>query len=256
MIARIWSSDIIKTKRTSLWMVTFLVPIVLLLFELANFTLRRNYHFQMVKKVDGDWWFYFLTQTSILLILSIPVGITIICSIVANMEHQSKGWKQILALPVSCTSIYVGKYMLVVVSSLLSALGLFIGTLLFGLIFGFGSHIPWVLIIKNSFLPYLAAFPIIAFQLWLSTVFKNQAFSIAIGTIMSMAGFFLAINPHTLWLPWTYHIQSMALHFSMEKMRYVPTENGELLKMFFLSLIIGIIMLLITAKDFTRRDMS
>jgi hypothetical protein len=249
MIGKLLTSDQLKMKRTSLWLVTILVPFVTVLLKLAESLIRYDYYVKEVNKT-GDWWTTHLNILIGIMVFAVPVGITITCSVIANTEHQSKGWKHTLALPLSRTGVYVSKFTWAVICSLISALLLTVGLALFGLCLGAKDPIPWIILFKNSFVPYISSLPIIAFQLWLSMVIRNQAFSITIGTVSAMVGLFLNFGDFTRWLPWAYPLQSFA--FIMSEKGMVP--NPDLLLMNLLGLGIGIVLLFIGAKDFARRD--
>ncbi|OYD08105.1 ATP-binding cassette domain-containing protein [Paludifilum halophilum] len=60
--------------------------------------------------------------------------------------------------------------------------------------------------IDKMFYPFFASMPIMALQLWLSMVIRNQAIPLTIGIIGAMVSLFLGYSPSSLLqlLPWAY----------------------------------------------------
>lgn len=252
MIPNIVASDRAKIKRTSLWMIIFLIPVCTLLFRYVDYLIRGNYHEKKVIQLGTDWWTYTLGGSSGILLFALPLAITMCCSVMANIEHQAAGWKQIFALPVSKSGVYLSKFLIVVAFMLLSSFLLGIGYVLMGFVLDFNETIPWSLIFKQAFFPTIAAFPIMAFQFWLSMVIKNQAFSIAIGSVMTISGLFMAISQLSFinWLPWTYPFRALPLQFGLNGFEM----NSNLLSISLISLLVGTLLFIVGNKDFVRRD--
>ena len=66
---------------------------------------------------------------------------------------------------------------------------------LLGKLVGFEGSVPWGLLFGDSYSMLVTVLPIMAFQIWLSMVFSNQAFSILVGSVSSIMGlFWLLLN--------------------------------------------------------------
>ncbi|MDI3410553.1 ABC transporter permease [Bacillus sonorensis] len=91
--------DGLKLKRSSLFVVIVLVPLVVLAYEWLNITYRGEY---VQKQADmfkaSSMWQYLLFDNSMLFGLGFPLAVTIMASIIANTEHQTNSWKQTLVL--------------------------------------------------------------------------------------------------------------------------------------------------------------
>ncbi len=249
---KILISDLIKSKRTVLFLVIFLAPGLTLTYEVATFLLRsETLQAQAIQK-QTDMWHIFLYDKQFILSLALPLTITIAASIIANIEHQANSWKQILALPLSRRKVYFSKFYLLFISSFFSGLFLMLGMILVGFIFQFNGGVPWLDIIADSFLPFLASLPIMALQLGLSLSVKNQAFPIAIGAIFTMAGLFFALSPITQWLPWAYPLNSSTLRLNYDTDLLIA--NPDLIYVLSLSLVLGASFLFTGAIHFSKKE--
>jgi len=254
MIASLVSSERIKFRRTSLALVTLLIPVLTLFYEIMNFLFRSETLYRFAYEKKANLWVYFIFDKHFFLSLALPLGITLAASIIANTEHQAHAWKQICALPVSRIQLYFSKFLILMVTSLISATLLGIGMALFGVIFGFKGDIPWFMIFGDSYFPYFASIPIMGIQLWLSMVVHNQAFSISIGTVSTVVGLFLAIDPKTQWLPWAYPLASSTIRLNYQTQRF--TENPDLFLVVLIGVILGAFLVMAGAFHFAKRDVQ
>ncbi|MEW5553108.1 ABC transporter permease [Peribacillus frigoritolerans] len=246
----LWA-DQIKLKRSSLFIVVLLVPLLILAYELVNLTYRVEYvEIQAEMFHAGSMWMYLLYDNSLLFGLGFPLAATLAASIIANIEHQANGWKQTLSLPISRVQIYLSKFVWLVVSLFLSLTIFLVGMVLLGKMLGFDGSLPWVLLLGDCYGMLITVLPILAFQLWLSMNFKNQAFSILIGSVSAMMGLFLAASQTTRWFPLAYPSQSSTVILQYEGIAYNPDFSAFLV----ISLLVGAIILFIGSIHFAKRD--
>jgi hypothetical protein len=248
---KILQSDLLKSKRTLLGLVILLIPSVTIIFEVINFLLREQSLQRLANEMNTDMWHVFLNDKQFILSLSVPVGISIMASMIANMEHQANGWKQLLAFPVLRTKVYLSKFILLFLYSIASATLLFLGMLLFGAIFDLGD-VPYGQAFGDSYISILTAIPIMSIQLWLSIGINNQTYSILIGVMSSMVGLFCALSSTLKWLPWAYPIMSTVMRFNYDTKQIL--YNSDLLFLLFLSLGIGLIILALSLNHFSRKE--
>ena len=186
----LWA-DQLKLKRSSLLIVVLLVPLLIIAYELVNLTYRSEYVEKQAEMFHaGSMWMYLLYDNSLLFGLGFPLAATLSASIIANIEHQANGWKQTLSFPVSRMRIYVSKFICLVVSLFISSTIFLLGMVLLGKLVGFEGSVPWGLLFGDSYSMLVTVLPIMAFQIWLSMVFSNQAFSILVGSVSSIMGLF------------------------------------------------------------------
>jgi hypothetical protein len=121
---------------------------------------------------------------------------------------------------------------------------------LLGKMLVFKGSLPWGLLLGDCYGMLITVLPILAFQLWLSMIFKNQAFSILIGSVSAMMGLFLATSQTTRWFPLAYPSQSSTVILQYEGIAYNPDFSAYLI----ISLLVGTILLFIGSIHFAKRD--
>ncbi|MCM3292439.1 ABC transporter permease [Paenibacillus sp. MER 180] len=197
MIGKLLSSDFVKIRHTWIWLLIVLGPVGVISLQAINYSLRYDY---LVSKLKDQVWIGLLSDIKMLAVLALLFGVTLVTSLIASIEHRQRSWKQLLALPVSRFSVFSSKYILSLFMMFTASLLLAVGSVLLGLLLGFGTDIPWFLLLKNSFYPFLAAMPILALQLWLSTVISNQAIPLTCGILGTIVSVYSIRMPD--WMPY------------------------------------------------------
>jgi hypothetical protein len=197
MIAQVLAADFIKIRRKAIWFLVFLGPIGVIALQAVNFGLRYDY---LIGVYKDDLWNGLLENIRFLSVPAVLFGMTIITSMIAGIEHQMNGWKQVLALPVSRFSVYAAKFILTTLLLLVSCGLLAVGSIVLGLLLKFGSDFSLVAILQGSFYPLLAAMPILALQLYLSITMKNQAIPLTVGIVGTIVSLFAMLLPD--WFLW------------------------------------------------------
>ncbi|GIN73103.1 multidrug ABC transporter permease [Bacillus sp. J14TS2] len=248
----LWA-DQIKLKRSSLLVIVLLVPLLILAYELVNFTYRAEFVEKQAEMFGADsMWMYLLYDNSLLFGLGFPLAATLAASVIANIEHQANGWKQTLSMPLSRGKIYLSKFIWLTLNLFLSTTIFLLGLVLLGKILAFEGNIPWGLLLGDCYGMLLTVLPIMAFQFWLSITVKNQAFSILIGSISAIMGLFLAAAQTTRWFPLAYPVQSSTVILQYEGIGY----NSDFSAYLVINLIVGIILLFIGSKHFSKRNVQ
>ena len=137
-----------------------------------------------------------------------PLFIALITAAINGNEHKHEGWRLMLALPVSLTSLYVAKFLL---GCLLTGLALIIlwltGLLGMALISAFGA--PWdpssgsVLL---GALPAIAltSLPVLVIQHAVSWRFGNIIVPLSVAVIATMGIVQMGSSEYWVYYPWSY----------------------------------------------------
>ncbi|TQR20976.1 ABC transporter permease [Psychrobacillus vulpis] len=234
-MGRIMASEMLKIKRKMILFLIFLGPIGVVALEACNFGLRYDY---LTKVYKDDLWGGLINEASLLSIPTILIGLTIITSMIANIEHQTNAWKQLLALPISKTKVYTGKALLAFLLLILSCVVLAGGIIVLGLLLKFGVNIPFLYLLKMCFFPFLASLPFLALQIWLAITMKNQAIPLTVGIMGTIISMYSMNFPN--WVPWKWPL----LVNDLEKAVYSIVA----------SIVIGLLLYLVSHLDFHRKE--
>ncbi|MFD0714878.1 ABC transporter permease [Paenibacillus sp. GCM10027626] len=234
----VFSSELLKIRKKMIWFLIFLGPVGVVGLQSLNFGLRYDY---LTKLHAADLWGGLLDNILFLTVPTLFVGLAIIASMTAGIEHQTNTWKQTLALPVSRTRIFAGKFLLNVLLLFCSATLLIPGFIALGAALGFPlEQLPYKRMLEAIYLSYIGVMPFIALQVSLSVLFQHQAVSLMVGiagTVISMFAFRFAD-----WVPykWVY------LHLTANNPFY-PAIAG---------IALGIALFLIGLLYFIRKDVN
>lgn len=234
MYKSLLKSEFLKLKRKWVWFLIIIAPIGVIALQSINFNLRYDF---LIEKYKNDLWGGLLLNIHSLSLPVILLGITIITSIIAHLEHSSTSWKHLLILPIEKRKVFIAKFILSFSLLLISCSILFIGSIFLGIGLEFGYSIPWLEVIKISFFPYFSALPILALQLWLSIVYKNQGITLIVGVFGTVLAMFSESLPN--WIIWK--LPSLA-----------SQSNTSTL----LGATVGILLICIATLDFVKRDVD
>jgi len=210
MMWRALSADWLKIRRKGLWFLIFLGPLGLVAMQALNFGIRLDY---MKQQHASNLWGALLENVSFFVPVALYLGGTLVCSLIANIEHQMSSWKQLLALPISRYSVFMAKLILCLLMLTVSCLLLSGGIIVLGLLLGFGAgDIPYGDIARIGLLSYGAALPVISLQLWLSLTFSNQAGPVSLGVILALLSLFSMYLYDWVPLVWPYLAWSSTQH--------------------------------------------
>ncbi len=237
MMGRVLSTDFMKIRKKGIWFLVFLGPFGLVAMQALNFGLRYDY---LMKLYSEDVWGGLIDNFLEFVPLTLLLGITLICSLMANVEHQVSSWKQLLALPVSRTTVFSAKFCLSVIVLLVSCVLLVFGIIGLGLALKFDADIPYLHILQICFLPFIGTLPILALQLWLSLTYSNQAISVSIGITIAIGTLFA--GKYAEWVPL--------------KWPHMALDGPHQMEALGASLCVGLVILLLGMAHFGRKDVA
>lgn len=231
------ASEFIKIRRKMILFLVVLGPLGVIGLQAANFGLRYDW---LTKVYKDNLWVGLIDNATMLAIPTLLIGLTILTSMIATIEHQTNAWKLTVALPVSKRTIYFSKVILSFLLLTLSCLLLFVGTIVLGITLKLGMDIPFLYLLKKSYFPFLAAMPLLSIQIWLSITIKNQAIPLTIGILGTILTLYGGSFPD--WFPWKWPMLS--------------NQWNEPLYFVVFGLITGIILTLLSMMDFNRKDVK
>ncbi|WP_152655695.1 ABC transporter permease [Oceanobacillus sp. CFH 90083] len=236
MILSLVKADFLKIKRKGMWLLCLTGPFGVVALQMVNYGVRKDYLFEQM----DDRWLYYILNINSFTPLAIVLGIVILTSFMASIEDETNAWKQLVALPVSKRAVYLSKFTVVSCVLFLSSVHLFLFMSGYGLTLGLGTDIPYLRLMEYSFFPFLAALPVLALQLWVATVSKNQAIPVTLGVIGVILAYSASLLPD--WVIWKWPALSNDWDHS-----YINALLG---------IGFGLLLYLLGMIDFKRRDVK
>jgi lantibiotic transport system permease protein len=207
MWMRMLSVEWMKMRRSALWLLVLLGPCVALLAGGLNYLDSRLFY----EAQPGDPWARMFSSVSMFYaMLFLPILAGIYAALVCRYEHADGGWKQLLALPVSKTQVFAAKSVVVAILMAVTQLLLTLLVIGFGLAVGVLGDVPWGYLAEHAAAGWLAALPLAALQMWVSTGWKSFAAPLALNVVLTLPAVLIA-NTATYgpWYPWAQPVLAM-----------------------------------------------
>lgn len=189
------SAEWLKLSHSRIGLVLAVLPIISLLIGCANYYSNQE--------VLQNGWYSLWTQVSLFYgEFFLPILIAVCCSYICRLEHLNRNWNMILSSPVSVTSVFIAK--LIVVSMLiLFAQALFMGLYWFaGTLFSIPGPFP-VETIGWTLRGWYATISISALQLGLSLRIRSFATPIGISLCAVFIGLGMYITKLGMFFPFS-----------------------------------------------------
>ncbi|MEI3612742.1 ABC transporter permease [Pseudogracilibacillus sp. SO30301A] len=233
----------LKLKRSKLWLLYLIGPLLGVFLAYINFF--KNYDLFM--QPGDNAWIEAWTQVALFMgPFVLPILVGIYTALVCRSEHVGGGWKQLLALPIKHSNVFLGKFLTVVkmvVITMLVLLILFIG---FGYIRGVEGSLPIFTILGFLLRGILACLPLILLQLIISIRAKTFGIPLAVSIVFTLPAIIVASTPLGQIYPWTQPMLAMS-----------PEDESPIQSyLLFYSLVIGtfIVLLIYGLRSFLKRD--
>ncbi|MCS0670345.1 ABC transporter permease [Cytobacillus firmus] len=176
--------------------------------------------------VMNEWYMLLIYMNLPYSILFLPLVTGVLASLVCRYEHQAGGWKQLLALPVTRGKVFAAKYALILLLVLL--IQLFYLTAIFGagLYKGVADPFPAAIVWKSILGGWVATFPLVALQLWMSVWFKSFAAPFAVNVVFTLPSI-LAMNSEKVgpYYPWAQPFAMMYPAADTGDIFFIPWEQ-------------------------------
>ncbi|WP_456276231.1 ABC transporter permease [Bacillus sp. AK128] len=176
MFSRLFQAEFLKIRKTKIYQLLLLSPI------LCSFVAFGG-GFQGAS--ENEWLdsYYGMVFTHGTLFLPMITGI--FASYLCRYEHLDGGWKQMLTLPIPRTYLYFAKFSMIMGLIAIMQLLMIPGLFLAGTIKGMSDPFPLTVVLISLTGGWIATFPLVALQLWVSTAWKSFAAPMAINVILT-----------------------------------------------------------------------
>ena len=183
--ASLVAAEAIKLKRSSVWAVTVLLPLLAVVSGSVNFRMNRQAFLQ-------GWVSLTSQMTLFYAMMFCSLGVALLASTVWRVEHRGTSWNAMRTTPHTATAVALAKTLvlfapLLVMQVILVVLAWISGTFFMGL----GPAMPMSFTV-SALLGVLAAAPLIAVQSLLSMLMRSFAAPVAVAFLGCVAGFGLA----------------------------------------------------------------
>ncbi|QXM05468.1 lantibiotic immunity ABC transporter MutG family permease subunit [Crassaminicella indica] len=168
---RILWSEWIKTKRTPIRWLVFLMPVIFsgfIIWYYSNLTIKADVQISIFQTFFEIW-----------SVLIIPLGAGLISGLMIHQEELAGSFNGLLGAKLQRRDLYLGKLAIIILCVSVSTL-IAVVTLGVGLVFILNISITWWIFIVSAIMLIIGMLPLLAFHLWISFAWGMGA-SIGIG---------------------------------------------------------------------------
>lgn len=192
-------SEVVKYRRSSTRKLLVLGPAGLILsYSLVGVLGNSPTTWTLFLGVVYNWW----------PVLWIPLGAALFAALSTLQEARSGAWRALRVRSVPSAFLYGAKLAVLALHTLLGTLLLVALVLVAGVAL-IGGLVPWETVVLGALLPWLAALPILALQLWVAEA-GGVGTSIAVGVIGFLMGAMTAETENWAYVPWAWPIRIAA----------------------------------------------
>lgn len=202
---KVFQSEFLKLRKSTIWLLIFISPILSTIAGLA---------INLGEAAKGYEWVNIISSMAFIhALLFLPLLTGVFSAFVCRYEHIGGGWKQLLSMPVSRSSVYITKLLIVLGLIALSQLLFFIGFIIVIKIKGITGPILMGEVFKSVLGGWIACMPLAALQMFVSVLWSSFAAPLAINVVLTIPNILIAnsekFGPY---YPWTQPVLAMVPH--------------------------------------------
>ncbi|MBM7869758.1 hypothetical protein JOC70_001228 [Clostridium pascui] len=184
--------EFLKQRKSFTWAIAILTPVLAAGLTFINLFIRYDYLMSLEANKGASPWNMLLLQHHFIWFLLFSLVVTIFASMVNYIEYKSNSWKNTLALPVSRNKVYLSKWFLVYILSIIMIFFNGILLVIVGKILGFREAVDLTLILKYELYQMAAVTSLISLQCFISAEISNTNISLTIGAVGVASSMFFA----------------------------------------------------------------
>ncbi|HEX8333657.1 MAG TPA: ABC transporter permease [Segetibacter sp.] len=185
-------SELVKSKRTSIWYLCVIAAVLAPIFSYLDSTSS----YRIADLPNDPWNMHLLGMGGrVFNMMVLPFFLMLICTLLAQLEYRNNTWKQVYVSPQSLLNVFLSKYLIVQ----LMLIGVFILTLLLMVVSLFAvdqfetnlnlleHQFDWKSFLIFYGRVYITVLAISAFQFWLGLRFKSFIVPLVVGISLFLA---------------------------------------------------------------------
>ncbi len=209
-------AESLKLKRSLALLAALLIPLVLAFANFMN-TVQRGIG-RPALELTNPWSLYLIYALELWVIFALPLLVSVLAALLADLDHRAKAWKQLFALPFPRSTVFASKWLVLAGITLLSTLVFGAANLAGGILvhllrpeLGLGLPIPVLEAFIKPLIAWLLALFMISIHLWISLWWPSFLVSVTVGFAASISNIFLInskLYEHSFVSPWAMPIQA------------------------------------------------
>lgn len=232
-------AELLKIKRMSIWGLAVTLPIIAIILGVKTYAyIKINY-----PKIT-PWEGLNETSSTVFVGMLLQMFMIYVTIVMGKVENLNNGWKQLLAMPVKRSRVYISKYIVVILVLVVSLISYLIEYSITAYFLGAKGMIP-VEVFLNILYVFITIQPITIMLFLLANKFSSLVIPIGAGMFIILSGFFIGQSNYWKYAPWTYPMYIIQGGLNMKT---------EILPLLLLSLFIFALIFYLDMINFKRKD--
>lgn len=197
---RLLSAERVKIANIQIWLLVLLSPVLAVLIGF-DVDLSGNI---------GQWERLQLEMGMVHGVFFLPILSGLFAAFICRYEHSGGGWKQLLVMPVTRSSVYMAKFTVIAALLAMTQLLFLVGVFFVGWMQDVGTPMPLGFLMKSTLGGWVACLPLAALQLAVSVMWNSFAAPLALNVVFTIPNM-LVINSAKIgpYYPWAQPLLSM-----------------------------------------------
>jgi|GEM_PF-1572353 len=232
-------AELLKIKRMSIWGLASTLPIIAIILGVKTYAYIKI-KFPRITPWEG------LSETSstVFIGMLLQMFMIYVTMVMGKVENANNGWKQILAMPVKRSKVYISKYIVVLLVLVVSLISYLIEYSIAAYFLGAKGMIP-VEVFLNVLYVFITIQPITIMLFLLANKFSSVVITIGAGMCMILSGFLISQSNYWKYAPWTYPVDIIQGGLNIK---------NEILPLLSLSLFIFALIFYLDIINFKKKD--
>lgn len=175
-------AELLKLKRSQLWVVVVILPLLAIITGSINYWSNKQ-------ALSSGWVSLFSQVFLFYSLFYFSMAVALMCAAAWRMEHQGTNWNLLRTNSTSAVSLLLAKTVVIAIPLAVMQLVLVCGTFISGLIVLDDVSMPPLYYLVIGLLAVVASFPLVVMQLLLSARLKSFAAPVAVCFAGCVAGF-------------------------------------------------------------------
>lgn len=204
---RLLAAEALKLRRSLVLLLTVAAPLCVIAFAAIALATRP---------ADVKWERYLDEGLAMWSFFMLPMSVTALTILLAQLEHGSKMWNHLFALPVRRWSLFLTKFAVAVALVIAMQILVYVG--LYAVGFAVGRAIPAQHLSGDRQYDDMAwgmarmvvgALPMIAIQLWIALASRGFVLPLIVGILGTFFALVVTASGVTVYLPWLLQIWAL-----------------------------------------------
>lgn len=180
MLFRILKADMIKLRRSPVWLAFLLMPFIPAVLGTANYLAN-------IEILQNGWYSLWTQHTIFTSYIFMPVMLGVYCAYLMRLEHVNNNWNKVLTMPANPALFFLSKVIMASVMLLFTGVWIAVLFAVSGRLAGISAPLPfelWQWILGGV----LGGMVMISMQLLLSFIIKSFAVSVGVSLAGGLSG--------------------------------------------------------------------